>query len=160
MTVIHVSFPTKFERVTLNILEDFTDLLALYLSRTLRDVETRCMSRAQLHAELTLYLSTGFAEWVSNYCDEDTVMEIWGNATDWRKLLEGATAGEARAASMLWTECLDDAVGLLVWRDAEVRQCKDDVRKCDADKRVVEFGMAVLGVYVIAAGLSWLCGYW
>jgi hypothetical protein len=62
MNAMRASFPTSFERAALNNLEGFNDLLTLYMSRTLIDTEMRCISRAQLHAELTLYISTGFAE--------------------------------------------------------------------------------------------------
>jgi hypothetical protein len=80
--------------------------------------------------------------------------------------------------SRLWKDCVEDVVGLFVWRDAEVRKSRDaevrmyeaevrkreaEVRKYEAEARVVEFGMGalgVLGVYAIASGISLLSRYW
>jgi hypothetical protein len=76
MTAMRTIFPMEFERAALNILEGFTDLLTLYMSRMLHDIATRRIPRAQLHAELTLYMSTGFAEWVADYCDEEVHDEV------------------------------------------------------------------------------------
>jgi hypothetical protein len=85
----------------------------------------------------------------------------------------------------LWKDCVEDVVGLFVWRDAEVRKSRDaevrmyeaevrkreaevrkyepEVRKYEPEARVVEFGigaLGVLGVYAIAAGISLLSRYW
>jgi hypothetical protein len=80
----------------------------------------------------------------------------------------------------LWKDCVEDVVGLFVWRDAEVRKSRDaevrmyeaevrkreaevrkyepevrkyepEVRKYEPEARVVEFGIGALGVLGVYA---------
>ena len=147
-------FPNREpKQIALAILEEFFNLMTLYLTRTLSTTNQRSLSVRDLRLELKLYAWTGFLDWIAEYCDIRTEEMVYHRMVHESDIMETADFGLPGAVSKIWQGCLNDVVGVLVWRDEEVKKSK-------ADGKIVCFGMAALGGYALAAGLAFVCGYW
>jgi hypothetical protein len=113
------------DRVAIAIVEQFFNLVTLYLSRKLTPAaKSLTITVDQLRADLKVYAWTGFAEWLNKYCDVRTVKKLHAQKGRDSSIMEAADFGVPGAVSRLWLECLDDVVGVLVWRDEEVKRQK------------------------------------
>jgi hypothetical protein len=113
------------DRVAIAIVEQFFNLVTLYLSHKLTPAaKPLTIIVDQLRADLKVYAWTGFAEWLNKYCDVRTVKKVHAQTGRDSSIMEATDFGVPGAVSRLWLECLDDVVGVLVWRDEEVKRQK------------------------------------
>ncbi|KAF1916498.1 hypothetical protein BDU57DRAFT_516639 [Ampelomyces quisqualis] len=109
-------------RVATEVIMTAFDLISLYFRRTMKNDAIRTVKPGDLRVELKVYLSTGLVEWIQDHCTQWEQDEIFDEMEDVRFIFEAARMDLAGAVSDLWIECLEDIVGLFVWRDAEVRR--------------------------------------
>jgi hypothetical protein len=94
-------------------------LMRIYFDRTLSSAGHRVMTIDQLRCELDVYVWTLLWEWVELYCDEET--QSWVLQDGGPMCVLNADFGAPAAVLELWDECIENIVGILVWRDEEVR---------------------------------------
>jgi hypothetical protein len=101
-------------RVATEVIMTAFDLISLYFRRTMKNDAVGRVIPGDLRVELNVYLLTGLVEWIQNYCTSWEQDEIFDEMEDVRFVFEVARINPTGAVSDLWTECLDDIVGLLV----------------------------------------------
>ena len=107
------------EVTTRDAVHRFFYLMRVYFDRTLHSPGHRVVSIEQLRCELDVYVWTLLDEWVMKYCDRETQrLMLKHNGPE---CIFHATFGAPAAVLELWYECVENIVGVLIWRDEEVR---------------------------------------
>jgi hypothetical protein len=107
------------EYVTLGAVRHFFSLMRIYFDRTLHSPGHRLVTIDQLRCELDVYVWTLLSEWVQAHCDDET--RDWVLQENGPTCVSNANFGAPAAVLELWYECVEDVVGVLIWRDEEVR---------------------------------------
>ncbi|KAH6883379.1 hypothetical protein BKA58DRAFT_375003 [Alternaria rosae] len=107
------------EVTTRDAIHRFFYLMRMYFGRTLHSPRHRVVSIEQLRCELDVYVWTLLDEWVTKYCDRETQRLVLEN--NGPMCILDATFGAPAAVLGLWYECVEDVLGVLIWRDEEVR---------------------------------------
>jgi hypothetical protein len=123
----------------MEVTEAFFTGMRVYFSRTLSESGYRTLTIYQLRLELNVYLWTMLQDWVEEYCDKRTQRRL--SIDDAREYAEYANFGAPGAVARLWKECMEDVVGLTMWRHEQAQQ--------------FEAGRVVLLV-VFGCAISWL----
>ncbi|KAJ4364112.1 hypothetical protein N0V83_009567 [Neocucurbitaria cava] len=143
----HHNFPYE-PTSALETVEDFFADKHEYFRRTLCGTPCECgghrvLSVRQLRMELDVYAWTMLDKWVDDYCNPAIARALSG--VDMRLFSEIPWSGAPRAVLEIWNDCADDVVGMMVWRDHEVRQF-------EADQRVMASSMlALTSVFIVVA---------
>jgi hypothetical protein len=138
------------DRIAIAIVEQFFNLVTLYLSRKFSPAATSLtITVQQLRSDLKVYAWTGFAEWLHKYCDVRTVKKVHAQTGRDSSIMEAANFGVPGAVSNVWLECLEDVVGFLVWRDEEVKR-----------QKTCRFAVAVMAALVVFVCVVRGLGYW
>jgi hypothetical protein len=116
---IQDDFPDEEVHMTLSAVHHFFSLMRVYFGRTLGSSNSRFVSIEQLRCELGVYLWTLLSEWVQTYCDDATQNHVLQE--DGPNCVVNADFGASAAVLEFWENRIDDIVGVLVWRDEEVR---------------------------------------
>lgn len=107
------------EVTTRDAVHRFFYLVRVYFDRTLHSTGQRVISIEQLRCELDVYVWTLLDEWVTKYCDRETQRLVLEN--NGPMCILDATVGAPAAVLELWYECVEYVIGVLIWRDEEVR---------------------------------------
>jgi hypothetical protein len=123
MTAMQQVHPENPNALAISTTQRFFNIMHLYFTRTLQS-KHRTLTIRQLRAELNVYMWTMLQEWVEAYCDNATVAETYArHPCEIAQVKASAAPGEV---SKVWEQCVDEVVGLLVWRDEEVKQARID----------------------------------
>jgi hypothetical protein len=147
----------RAERVLAALVEEFFKLVYQYVERITREAGKISLTVQQLRTELHVYAATGLKEWIeinSDDSNKDLLLRVVGEPFhDPGKVMETVDFGRAGEVSKLWREWSHDVVGLLMWRNEEVRRCK-------IDRLIARVAGGMLGVHIAATAISYFLGYW
>jgi len=133
------------EVATRDAVHRFFYLMRVYFDRTVHSPGHRVMSIEQLRCDLDVYVWTLLDEWVMKYCDRETQRLVLKDNGPFCIL--NATFGAPAAVLELWYECVEDVVGVLIWRDEEVRW-----RRLEG---VIGFCVVLIILFLLISVLLW-----
>ncbi|CAO2649844.1 Nn.00g011360.m01.CDS01 [Neocucurbitaria sp. VM-36] len=124
----------------LETVECFFDDMRVYFSNTLRESGHRVLSVQQLRAELNVYVWTMLGKCIERYYEPKVAAQV--SRFDMRLFRKVPWIGASCAVLKIWTVCSDDVVGMMIWRDNEVR-------RFEAEQGVASFKLGHGGFYIL-----------
>ncbi|KAH9862724.1 hypothetical protein J1614_010817 [Plenodomus biglobosus] len=112
--------PDEVRRGIRSITSVFFKNMGDYFTRTLITAGSRTLTTAELRTELNVYVWTMMSDFAATVCTEEAFALEHGK--DPRNFLTSCKSGPLRAISSFWRECVDEIVGLVVWRDLLIRE--------------------------------------
>jgi hypothetical protein len=138
------------------LVEEFFEIVYQYVERTTREAGKTSLTIQQLRTELHVYAATGLKDWIEINCDDlnkDLLRVVGESFHDPGKVMEAVDFGRAGEVSKLWREWSNHVVGVLMWRNEEVR-------RCEIDRLIARVADGMLGVHLAATAISHILGYW
>lgn len=105
--------------LALSVMERFFNGIRLYFDRTLRETGGRVVSVQQMRTELELYVWTMLQDWILAYGDDLIIQEY--RSVDMRQHARDPVEGLPGIVLDLWTDYIDDVIGLVVWYDEQIK---------------------------------------